>query len=272
MQVLEYSENFKNLMRLMLDQDEKTRPDFIKLRSILKNYSFEHVLIGVNTITDGKTPVNHNIPAPTPVNRSITAPDQASAPQDLPPTIEMHQSTVSAGVSLGKAVRNEAVNELPPIIDVHQGTVSAGVNLGKAVRNEAVDELPPPTDVHQGTVQADVNLEKEVRNEAVNELPPNKDVHQLPHAAEIDEVLKKMQQNYADINSRAVSSLSFLKRVVCDKYDYLFKLIIIGDSGVGKTCLYQRLVDTRYTEFSYPTIGVEFKTLTVEIDGKIIKL
>ena len=64
----------------MLDQDEKTRPDFIKLRSILKNYSFEHVLIGVNTIIDGKTPVNHNIPAPTPVNRSITAPDQASAP------------------------------------------------------------------------------------------------------------------------------------------------------------------------------------------------
>jgi len=56
------------------------------------------------------------------------------------------------------------------------------------------------------------------------------------------------------------------------EYDYLFKLLLIGDSGVGKSCLLLRFADHSYTESYISTIGVDFKIRTIELDGKTIKL
>eukprot|EP01084_Bolivina_argentea_P130164 229804_1 len=56
------------------------------------------------------------------------------------------------------------------------------------------------------------------------------------------------------------------------EYDYLFKILLIGDSGVGKSCLLLRFADDTYTESYISTIGVDFKIKTIELDGKIIKL
>uniref|UniRef100_A0A3B4XGM9 RAB1A, member RAS oncogene family a n=1 Tax=Seriola lalandi dorsalis TaxID=1841481 RepID=A0A3B4XGM9_SERLL len=55
-------------------------------------------------------------------------------------------------------------------------------------------------------------------------------------------------------------------------FDYLFKLLLIGDSGVGKSCLLLRFADDTYTESYISTIGVDFKIRTIELDGKTIKL
>ena len=56
------------------------------------------------------------------------------------------------------------------------------------------------------------------------------------------------------------------------EYDYLFKILLIGDSGAGKSCLLLRFADHTYTESYISTIGVDFKIRTVEMDGKSIKL
>ncbi|RRT68907.1 hypothetical protein B296_00003830 [Ensete ventricosum] len=56
------------------------------------------------------------------------------------------------------------------------------------------------------------------------------------------------------------------------EYDYLFKLLLIGDSGVGKSCLLLRFADDSYLESYISTIGVDFKIRTVEQDGKTVKL
>ncbi|KAK4056074.1 ras GTPase [Microbotryomycetes sp. JL221] len=55
-------------------------------------------------------------------------------------------------------------------------------------------------------------------------------------------------------------------------YDLLFKLLLIGDSGVGKSCLLLRFADDTYTESYISTIGVDFKIRTIELEGKTVKL
>ncbi|XP_002166359.1 uncharacterized protein LOC100214114 [Hydra vulgaris] len=54
--------------------------------------------------------------------------------------------------------------------------------------------------------------------------------------------------------------------------DFVFKIIIIGDSGVGKSCLLRRFADQSYTDNYINTIGVDFKVRTFEIYGKTVKL
>ncbi|OEL16396.1 Ras-related protein RABD2c [Dichanthelium oligosanthes] len=56
------------------------------------------------------------------------------------------------------------------------------------------------------------------------------------------------------------------------EYDYLFKLLLIGDSSVGKSCLLLRFADDSYVDTYISTIGVDFKIRTVELDGKTVKL
>ncbi|XP_051054870.1 ras-related protein Rab-13 isoform X2 [Phodopus roborovskii] len=55
-------------------------------------------------------------------------------------------------------------------------------------------------------------------------------------------------------------------------YDHLFKLLLIGDSGVGKTCLIIRFAEDNFNNTYISTIGIDFKIRTVEIEGKRIKL
>ena len=54
--------------------------------------------------------------------------------------------------------------------------------------------------------------------------------------------------------------------------DYLFKVLLIGNSGVGKSSLLLRFADDVFHENFMPTIGVDFKIRTIEVDGKTIKL
>jgi len=54
-------------------------------------------------------------------------------------------------------------------------------------------------------------------------------------------------------------------------YAYLFKYIIIGDTGVGKSCLLLQFTDKRFQPVHDLTIGVEFGARMINIEGKQIK-
>jgi len=57
-----------------------------------------------------------------------------------------------------------------------------------------------------------------------------------------------------------------------EKCQYLFKFIIVGDEGVGKTCLLLQFTDKRYRTHHEVTVGVEFGSRAVSLEGKNIKL
>merc|ERR1711977_397895 len=56
-----------------------------------------------------------------------------------------------------------------------------------------------------------------------------------------------------------------------DEYDYLFKVVLIGDSGVGKSNLLSRFTRNEFNLDSKSTIGVEFATRSIQVDAKTIK-
>ena len=55
-------------------------------------------------------------------------------------------------------------------------------------------------------------------------------------------------------------------------FHYLFKLIIIGESNVGKSCLMLRYTDQKFKQDNDPTIGVEFGAKTLSLMNKNLKL
>lgn len=57
-----------------------------------------------------------------------------------------------------------------------------------------------------------------------------------------------------------------------DSFDFLFKIVLIGDMGVGKTCVVQRFKNGTFIERQGTTIGVDFTMKTMIIDGKRVKL
>ncbi|XP_011498800.1 PREDICTED: ras-related protein Rab-43 isoform X2 [Ceratosolen solmsi marchali] len=57
-----------------------------------------------------------------------------------------------------------------------------------------------------------------------------------------------------------------------DGFDYLFKIVLIGDCGTGKTCIVQKFRSGNFIQRHGFTIGVDFSMKTVLVDGKRVKL
>ncbi|VDH96777.1 Hypothetical predicted protein, partial [Mytilus galloprovincialis] len=59
------------------------------------------------------------------------------------------------------------------------------------------------------------------------------------------------------------------------EYDFLFKMVLVGDDGVGKSCLMSSFAEGKqymHTANYMPTIGVDFKIRTINVEGRVIKL
>lgn len=57
-----------------------------------------------------------------------------------------------------------------------------------------------------------------------------------------------------------------------DKEPRIFKIIVVGDSNVGKTCLTYRFCEESFPGSCEATIGVDFREKRVEIDSELIRL
>lgn len=71
--------------------------------------------------------------------------------------------------------------------------------------------------------------------------------------------------NYTDIEDRKRDDSKFT-------YQFIFKIILIGDSGTGKTSIMQRFVTSQFSDKYSCTIGVDFMTKSIQIEKETIKL
>ena len=60
--------------------------------------------------------------------------------------------------------------------------------------------------------------------------------------------------------------------IMNQEYDYLFKVLLLGDSGTGKSSLILRYTDDTFNSSLVSSIGVDFKVKKKELNGKIIKI
>ena len=73
----------------------------------------------------------------------------------------------------------------------------------------------------------------------------------------------------SNVNRDSVARDSVIMKI---DYDSMFKILLIGDSQVGKSSLMLQYANDTFTSNNVPTIGVDFKIKTIEIDGRRIKL
>merc|ERR1719190_200320 len=57
-----------------------------------------------------------------------------------------------------------------------------------------------------------------------------------------------------------------------DDYDYLLKVVMVGDSGVGKSCLLKRFASNEWQDGYISTIGVDFEIVTLNLQNQVVKL
>ncbi|KAL9604381.1 MAG: hypothetical protein Q9219_000569 [cf. Caloplaca sp. 3 TL-2023] len=79
-------------------------------------------------------------------------------------------------------------------------------------------------------------------------------------------------RNYDFLVSEHPDGWQFDPQEPCKTKCYQIKLLLIGDSGVGKSCCLLRFSEDSFTPSFITTIGIDFKIRTIELDGKRVKL
>lgn len=59
--------------------------------------------------------------------------------------------------------------------------------------------------------------------------------------------------------------------MISKRYDHLLRILLVGETGVGKTCLLCRFASDDFVESHISTIGIDFKMKTMDIDGQVVK-
>ena len=82
------------------------------------------------------------------------------------------------------------------------------------------------------------------------------------------------REDYQYNNLKEIAALRYEQIVdrTQTQFDALFKIIIIGDSGIGKSCILKRLIDDDFHDDHDVTVGVEFGSYLIKVQDKVLKL
>jgi len=125
---------------------------------------------------------------------------------------------------------------------------------------------------------ADIDKNENENNEVKEntEAPKDDEVFLAPkeeETTEEDKDKKRRKINYNNLLTHdPKTKIEVLDNISGDKYDINFKIIVIGNSGVGKSCLTLKATQDIFKEDFASTIGFQFFSFHVKINDKILKL
>ena len=119
------------------------------------------------------------------------------------------------------------------------------------------------------TEKTDENSNKEEKEDVKTLTEKDNEIFLAPE----DNKNSKEKINYKNLLTHAPKTeIEILDNVIGDKYDINFKIIVIGNSGVGKSCITIKATQDIFKEDIASTIGFQFFSFHVKIDDKIFKL
>ena len=132
----------------------------------------------------------------------------------------------------------------------------------------------PPELTRPGIEEENGDIREDLENKEIKE---DKEKEEIKENKEVkkDKVIKggeEVKDNKVNIDN---NNLDFKYEILPEdqtNFDLSFKIIVIGDSGVGKSCLTNNAVKNIFDDAYNATVGFEFFTFNVKINGKIIKL
>lgn len=74
------------------------------------------------------------------------------------------------------------------------------------------------------------------------------------------------------VTHTAVTAWESVTVQIMEDYKFLFKVVLVGNAGVGKTCLVRRFTQGLFPPGQGATIGVDFMIKTVEVDNEKVKV
>ncbi|KAG6926301.1 RAB4B, member RAS oncogene family, partial [Chelydra serpentina] len=77
---------------------------------------------------------------------------------------------------------------------------------------------------------------------------------------------------YRARSPRPLAGVAAPAPAMSESYDFLFKFLVIGSAGTGKSCLLHQFIENKFKQDSSHTIGVEFGSKVVNVGGKTVKL
>jgi small GTP-binding protein len=78
--------------------------------------------------------------------------------------------------------------------------------------------------------------------------------------------------NFSNMSNKDESEQILIYPDNYQKYDLSFKIVLLGNSGVGKTCITKRAIKSEFKELQNLTVGMEFYTIFVKVENKLIRL
>ncbi|CAD5213893.1 unnamed protein product [Bursaphelenchus okinawaensis] len=142
-------------------------------------------------------------------------------------------------------------------------------NVQKAGLAHGEDKKPESTD-NAGRVEASVG-EREVKQESAEASAGNQGQNQQNSTPQIPQNVSGTPTDTRR-SSLASNSGGARKHKGGYKAKRVFKVIIIGDAGVGKTCLSFRFCNNRFPQQTEATIGVDFRERTLHMEGELVRV
>jgi predicted GTPase len=92
------------------------------------------------------------------------------------------------------------------------------------------------------------------------------------YASKKSKIPLELEDDMFELIEGKIIKQNHIKITMIKEQDYIFKIVLVGNQGVGKSSLFLRFCDNNFIENYLTTIGVDFRFRMLDVDDKVCKL